>query len=90
MAQRRQRRERGSISVEEILNGAFDVAAEVSEAGMRAEAIRRKVTAFVSVAAMVFASMPEAMWAQAPPKPAPRRQPVFDDDDDFENQSWLR
>ena len=30
MAQRRQRRERGSISVEEILNGAFDVAAEVS------------------------------------------------------------
>jgi AcrR family transcriptional regulator len=30
MAQRRQRRERGSISVEEILNGAFEVAAEVS------------------------------------------------------------
>ncbi|MER5389867.1 hypothetical protein [Saccharopolyspora sp. NPDC002686] len=24
------------------------------------------------------------------PKPAPRRQPAFDDDDDFENQSWLR
>ena len=30
MAQRRQRRERGSISVDEILNGAFEVAAEVS------------------------------------------------------------
>jgi AcrR family transcriptional regulator len=30
MAQRRRRRERGSISVEEILNGAFAVAAEVS------------------------------------------------------------
>jgi AcrR family transcriptional regulator len=29
-AQRRQRRERGSISVDEILNGAFEVAAEVS------------------------------------------------------------
>ncbi|MEV4729003.1 hypothetical protein [Saccharopolyspora sp. NPDC049426] len=27
----------------------------------------------------------------APPKPAPRRQkPTFDDDDDYENQSWLR
>jgi AcrR family transcriptional regulator len=34
MAQRRQRRERGSISVEEILNGAFDVAAEVSIANL--------------------------------------------------------
>jgi AcrR family transcriptional regulator len=30
MALRRQRRERGSISVDEILNGAFEVAAEVS------------------------------------------------------------
>jgi AcrR family transcriptional regulator len=30
MAQRRQRRERGSISVDEILNGAFEVAAQVS------------------------------------------------------------
>jgi AcrR family transcriptional regulator len=30
MAQRRRRRERGSISVDEILNGAFEVAAEVS------------------------------------------------------------
>ena len=30
MAQRRRRRERGSISVDEILNGAFAVAAEVS------------------------------------------------------------
>jgi hypothetical protein len=30
MAQRRQRRERGSISVDEILNGTFEVAAEVS------------------------------------------------------------
>ena len=30
MAKRRQRRERGSISVDEILNGAFEVAAEVS------------------------------------------------------------
>src|SRR4029079_14143581 len=30
MARRRQRRERGSISVDEILNGAFEVAAEVS------------------------------------------------------------
>ena len=30
MAQRRQRRERGSISVDEILNGALEVAAEVS------------------------------------------------------------
>jgi AcrR family transcriptional regulator len=30
MAQRRQRRERGSISVDEILNGAFEVATEVS------------------------------------------------------------
>ncbi|GAB3676971.1 hypothetical protein [Saccharopolyspora tripterygii] len=27
----------------------------------------------------------------APPKPAPRRKPAaFDDDDDYENQSWLR
>ncbi|KAA5833473.1 hypothetical protein ABT337_31370 [Saccharopolyspora hirsuta] len=26
----------------------------------------------------------------AAPKPAPRRQPAFDDDDDYENQSWLR
>ena len=38
---------------------------------MRAEGMRQRVTAFVSVAAIVFASMPEAMWAQAPPKPAP-------------------
>jgi AcrR family transcriptional regulator len=30
MAQRRRRRERGSISVDEIINGAFEVAAEVS------------------------------------------------------------
>ncbi len=30
MAQRRQRRERGSISVDEIINGAFKVASEVS------------------------------------------------------------
>jgi AcrR family transcriptional regulator len=30
MAQRRQRRERGSISVDDTLNGAFEVAAEVS------------------------------------------------------------
>ena len=30
MAARRQRRERGSISVDEIINGAFEVAAEVS------------------------------------------------------------
>src|SRR5882672_8252786 len=30
MAQQRRRRERGSISVDEILNGAFEVAAEVS------------------------------------------------------------
>jgi AcrR family transcriptional regulator len=30
MAQRRRRRERGSISVDEILNGAFEVAAQVS------------------------------------------------------------
>jgi AcrR family transcriptional regulator len=30
MAQRRRRRERGSISVDEILNGAFEVASEVS------------------------------------------------------------
>jgi AcrR family transcriptional regulator len=30
MAQRRQRRERGSISVDEIVNGAFEVAAEVA------------------------------------------------------------
>jgi AcrR family transcriptional regulator len=30
MAQRRQRRERGSISVDEIINGAFEVASEVS------------------------------------------------------------
>ena len=30
MASQRQRRERGSISVEEILTGAFDVAAQVS------------------------------------------------------------
>jgi AcrR family transcriptional regulator len=30
MAQRRRRRERGSISVDEILNGAFEVAAEVA------------------------------------------------------------
>src|SRR5260370_37944787 len=29
MAQRRRRRERGSISVDEIINGAFEVAAEV-------------------------------------------------------------
>lgn len=26
----------------------------------------------------------------AAPKPAPRRQPAFDEDDDFENESWLR
>lgn len=25
-----------------------------------------------------------------PPKPTPRRKPVLDDDEDFENQSWLR
>jgi hypothetical protein len=30
MPQRRRRRERGSISVDSILNGAFDVATEVS------------------------------------------------------------
>lgn len=24
------------------------------------------------------------------PKPAPRRRPAFDDDDDYENQNWLR
>jgi AcrR family transcriptional regulator len=30
IAQRRRRRERGSISVDEIINGAFDVAAQVS------------------------------------------------------------
>src|SRR3982074_2607900 len=30
MAERRRRRERGSISVDEIINGAFEVAAEVS------------------------------------------------------------
>ncbi|GAA4844185.1 hypothetical protein [Saccharopolyspora rosea] len=34
---------------------------------------------------------PQATPAPPPPKPAPRRQqPVHDDDDDFENQSWLR
>ncbi|MDI2028989.1 hypothetical protein QFW96_10220 [Saccharopolyspora sp. TS4A08] len=34
---------------------------------------------------------PAAPKPPAPPKPAPRRQqPVFDDDDDYENQSWLR
>jgi hypothetical protein len=30
MAQQRRQRERGSISVDEIINGAFEVAAEVS------------------------------------------------------------
>jgi AcrR family transcriptional regulator len=34
MAQQRRRRERGSISVEEIISGAFDVAAEVSIANL--------------------------------------------------------
>jgi AcrR family transcriptional regulator len=33
-ADKRQRRERGSISVDEIINGAFDVAAEVSVDGL--------------------------------------------------------
>ncbi|MBQ0922928.1 hypothetical protein [Saccharopolyspora endophytica] len=33
---------------------------------------------------------PAAPKPPAPPKPAPRRQPAFDDDDDYENQSWLR
>jgi hypothetical protein len=34
---------------------------------------------------------PAAPKPPAPPKPAPRRpQPTFDDDDDYENQSWLR
>ncbi|RRO12920.1 hypothetical protein EIL87_24950 [Saccharopolyspora rhizosphaerae] len=34
---------------------------------------------------------PVAPQPPAPPKPAPRRQqPAFDDDEDFENQSWLR
>jgi hypothetical protein len=28
--------------------------------------------------------------APAPPKPAPRRQSGYDDDDDYENQTWLR
>jgi len=34
VADKRQRRERGSISVDEILNGAFEVAGEVSVAGL--------------------------------------------------------
>jgi len=34
VADKRQRRERGSISVDEIINGAFDVAAEVSVDGL--------------------------------------------------------
>ena len=34
MTQRRRRRERGSISVDEILNGAFEVATEVSIANL--------------------------------------------------------
>jgi AcrR family transcriptional regulator len=34
IADKRQRRERGSISVDEIINGAFDVAAEVSVDGL--------------------------------------------------------
>lgn len=35
--------------------------------------------------------LPAAAKPPAPPKPAPRRpQPAFDDDDDYENQTWLR
>ena len=34
VADKRQRRERGSISVDEIINGAFDVAAEASVDGL--------------------------------------------------------
>lgn len=36
------------------------------------------------------APSPAAPKPPAPPKPAPRRRPAFDDDEDYENQSWLR
>jgi AcrR family transcriptional regulator len=67
MAQRRQRRERGSISVDEILNGTLEVAAEVSTDNLSMPLLARHLDVGVTSIYWYFHKKDELLDAMTDP-----------------------